>query len=137
MMMPGMDGAAAPPVEAPAKGKPPVSADQITLFSTKPVDPEKGQKGPRLRNITDGTSNTIMIVEGNKNIPWTKPEDIPFDPEQLEKLLKEDLGSKESESFEAALCDGSVRTFPKTIGLKVLSHWITPADGNQVRFPEE
>jgi len=28
--------------------------------------------------ITDGTSNTIGLVKSERNIPWTKPEDIPF-----------------------------------------------------------
>jgi hypothetical protein len=28
--------------------------------------------------ITDGTSNTLMLVEAKRDIPWTKPEDIPY-----------------------------------------------------------
>ena len=35
---------------------------------------------PGLMDFIDGTSNTILAVEANRGIPWTKPEDIPFDP---------------------------------------------------------
>src|SRR4051794_34899444 len=33
----------------------------------------------KLARIKDGTSNTIMFVEANRAIPWTKPEDIEID----------------------------------------------------------
>ena len=36
----------------------------------------------KIRDITDGTSNTLMIVEAKRNIPWTKPEDLSFDPDK-------------------------------------------------------
>jgi len=42
-----------------------------TLFSSK--------VGVALRQVTDGTSNTLAIVEAKREIPWTKPEDLPFD----------------------------------------------------------
>jgi len=35
---------------------------------------------PSIANITDGSSNTILVVEANRDIPWTKPEDLPFNP---------------------------------------------------------
>ena len=33
-----------------------------------------------LNRLTDGTTNTILIAEGGKAVPWTKPDDFPFDP---------------------------------------------------------
>jgi hypothetical protein len=30
----------------------------------------------RFANVTDGTSNTLMVVEAERAVPWTKPEDI-------------------------------------------------------------
>ncbi len=67
----------------------------------------EGPDGVRIRDIVDGTSNTLMIVESKRNIPWTKPEDIPFDPK---KPLPE-LGGFVKGQFTAALADGSVHTF--------------------------
>jgi Protein of unknown function (DUF1559) len=32
-------------------------------------------------DITDGTVNTLSVVEGPSPVPWTKPEDLPFDKE--------------------------------------------------------
>ena len=40
---------------------------------------EKDQ-GIGVANVTDGTSNTIMIVEAREAVPWTKPDDLSFDP---------------------------------------------------------
>jgi hypothetical protein len=31
-------------------------------------------------NITDGTSNTLMLAEATEAVPWTKPDDLKFDP---------------------------------------------------------
>ena len=30
--------------------------------------------------VTDGMSNTLMVVEAQDSVPWTKPDDLPFDP---------------------------------------------------------
>ena len=40
---------------------------------------EHGSKGIRFRDVTDGESATILVSEAQREIPWTKPEDIPCD----------------------------------------------------------
>ncbi len=40
-------------------------------------DPEVGRG---FRDIADGTSNTIVLVEADQGVEWTKPEDWQFDP---------------------------------------------------------
>ena len=67
----------------------------------------EGPNGISFQDITDGTSNTLLVVEAKRNTPWTKPEDIRFDPD---KLLPE-LGGFVYGKFEAALVDGSVHVF--------------------------
>ena len=57
--------------------------------------------------ITDGTSNTILVVEAHPDaaVDWTKPDDLMIDFKDPLKGLK----SARTEGFHALLCDGSVR----------------------------
>lgn len=58
-------------------------------------------------DFPDGTSNTFLIVEAGKAVPWTKPEDLAYSKDRA--LPK--LGGIFKGSFRAALADGSVRSF--------------------------
>ncbi len=79
-----------------------------------------------LASITDGTANTITIVESSIAVPWTKPVDLPFD---AEKDLP-DFGKAYGGRPLAALCDGSVRTLDlKKIKPATLKAAITFAGG--------
>ncbi|HEY7329581.1 MAG TPA: DUF1559 domain-containing protein [Gemmataceae bacterium] len=73
----------------------------------------------------DGLSNTIMFVEASKAVPWTKPEDLPFDPDK--PLPK--LGLAGARGFLAGMCDGSVRMISHKITQKTLRNAITRNDG--------
>ncbi|OWK34459.1 hypothetical protein FRUB_10430 [Fimbriiglobus ruber] len=78
-----------------------------------------------VRDITDGTSNTLMAVHAAKAIPWTKPEDIEFDPraDPTPFLLYDNKGAM------VLLADGSVRTLRKGISPESLRKLITRAGG--------
>jgi prepilin-type processing-associated H-X9-DG protein len=91
----------------------------------------EGTEGIRIQNVTDGTSNTLMIVEAKRNIPWTKPEDIPFDPE---KPLPQ-LGGFVEGGFNCAFADGSARSF-ETARVKDDLKWlIMRNDGHVISTP--
>jgi RNA polymerase sigma factor (sigma-70 family) len=63
-----------------------------------------GQKGTPITDIRDGTSNTILIIEGGAAVPWTQPADLDFD---AKKALAR-VGGMFSEGFHFARADASV-----------------------------
>jgi beta-lactamase regulating signal transducer with metallopeptidase domain len=87
-----------------------------------------GKNGMPFAQITDGTSNTLAVVEAKRDIPWTKPEDILFDPAKDPPTL----GGFFKEGFNAALCDGSVRFIDQRIDPKILKVLIMPQDGTPI-----
>jgi hypothetical protein len=97
---------------------------ETTIFS--------GTQGIEFKDIPDGTSNTIAVVEAQRPIPWTKPEDIAYDP--AKPLPK--FGGHEAGVFSAALCDGSVRSVSQNVDEKLLRAMFTRAGGELVQFPQ-
>lgn len=60
----------------------------------------------RSSSINDGTSNTAVVVETSDTVPWTKPDEVPYDP--AKPLPK--FGEKPFEGgFHVLFADGSVR----------------------------
>jgi beta-lactamase regulating signal transducer with metallopeptidase domain len=82
-----------------------------------------GKEGVKLEEITGGTSNTIMIVEAKRDIPWTKPEDIDYDSS---KPLPR-FGGHFAGGFLAAFADGSVRIVSEGVGQAALRALIGPS----------
>jgi hypothetical protein len=94
----------------------------------------EADKPTLLKDITDGTSNTIMIVEADDDhaVIWTKPEDLSFDPKDPSKGLSHFFDG----GFNAALCDGSVRwlSWPKDANeMERLGYLIQRADRHPVQ----
>ena len=89
-----------------------------------------GDKGISINRITDGTSNTILIVEvgEDKAVTWTKPDDLEFDPQ---KPLA-GFGAIGAEGFPVALADGSVRMLPKNIDAETFRRLILRNDGQPI-----
>jgi hypothetical protein len=85
----------------------------------------EGKKGVKIPDITDGTSNTIMFVEAAAAVPWTKPEDLAFDP--AKPLPK--LGGHFKGGFNAAIFDGSVRFISNAVKAETLKAAITRNGG--------
>ena len=113
-------------------------------------------RGRSMREIRDGTSNTILLIEApHRSVPWAKPVDLSFE-EAVELLTNppknEDFGHECDEGFfhepsqgiNVAFCDGHVQLLrlpvPKDYAVAMLT-----ADGGedlntlrmwQVRNPE-
>lgn len=98
-----------PKVYAPVVGKP---KEKNTTHYQVVVGGEamfQGQKKTRLVDVTDGLSNTLMIVEAEEPVPWSKPADLTYDPKK--PLPK--FGGLFEGGFSAVFGDGSVK-FIKT-----------------------
>jgi hypothetical protein len=92
----------------------------------------EGTEGKSIATITDGSSNTVIVVEAapDQSVPWTKPEDLDISNEEaLQTLL-----SAAEHGFLALFGDGSVRTLSPSIGMETLRNLFTIADGNPVQI---
>jgi hypothetical protein len=97
------------PNDGPPRAQPPGEAYGMTNY--------KGVAGPgtvfdaKVRKmtfvqITDGTSNTVMLIEDENAIPWAKPGDFVVDfDKKLPKIVSPGL----VDAFNVAMGDGSVR----------------------------
>jgi len=80
--------------------------------------------------FTDGTSNTILIVEAAQPVHWAAPGNDIMYSVQVSPLKQ--IGQRSRAGSHAAMADGSVRMLPPTITEKTLRALITPAGGEPV-----
>lgn len=77
--------------------------------------PFEPTRGVDLREILDGTSSTILALETDAAIPWTRPDDLrwaPGDPPPR-------LASPHAGGAHAILADGAVRFLKATIERRI------------------
>ena len=90
-------------------------------------DPE----GRTFGEVTDGTANTLLVVEAADEVPWTKPADAAFDHGE-----KPRLGGLVPPGFHAATADGRVRFIPhKAATTELVRGLFTRAGGETLEFP--
>lgn len=74
--------------------------------------------GLPLKEIEDGTANTLLVIDSEETVPWTKPSDLPFPTPPGQKM---DF-SREEIPYVAV--DGAVRSLAVK-DRNQLSAWIT------------
>lgn len=91
-----------------------------------------GTEATSIANITDGTSNTIMLVEAApaKAVIWTKPEDLTIDAKDPRTGLTGQPGG-----FRVLMADGSVHRLLDSIDPQMLRRLFQRNDGQPVSIP--
>jgi hypothetical protein len=81
-----------------------------------------------LPDIKDGIDSTLLVIEAKRDIPWTKPEDIPY---AADKPVPK-LGGHHRDVFMAVFCTGMVKPISTRLDEKKLRALITKAGGESI-----
>jgi hypothetical protein len=85
-------------------------------------------------NITDGTSNTIMIVEGGTKATWTQFSEYKYDPKGPFPAFGQPNPPGGVPKFLVGMGDGSVRPVRQSVDPAILHAAITKAGGEVISF---
>lgn len=96
-------------------------------------DDTPGAPPARSVMITDGTSNTIMFIAAQDQVPWASPQDIKYSPTTPLPKFGHINGPKTG--FNVSMADGSVRFIRAGYNEQTLRLMITKADGQAVGDP--
>lgn len=83
----------------------------------------------RFADITDGSPNTIMLIENPNAGPWLK--NTTFTADEAMKLVS---NLKDGEKLIVVFYDCSTHTIDNTIDKETLKNLLDPSDGNVVKF---
>ena len=122
------------------------SADAAREGKTRYVAPRgpntflRGAEPISIKEITDGTSNTIAFIDGgdDRAVTWTKPDDWDVSPAATDPFrgIFEAHRSRRRHGTTVAMADGSVRFFTDRIKPETLRALLTIA-GGEVISPED
>lgn len=146
------------PGNRPLVEKMPWTYGSVLFQETPGITPWQGFVGPGTafepgnaalsltRDFPDGTSNTILIVEAQQQVPWSKAADIPYGPGiPLPPLGQNYLQRGEwpfccpvrtTPRFCVCMADGTVRFFSANTSDEVLRAMIVRNDGRPAEVPD-
>jgi hypothetical protein len=97
-------------------------------------------QGRQIESITDGTSNTLCVVEARDPVVWTRPDvEIPFNPNdrRAPAIDKARLGGHVAGGFHVLLADGTARFLNDSIKQLTLQAMCTVAGGEVLDASQE
>jgi RNA polymerase sigma-70 factor (ECF subfamily) len=89
---------------------------------------DPSEKKVTIASIQDGTSNTLFAAEAGEAVPWTKPDDMVFDPDKPLPAL----GGMFKGGFNVLMADGSVHFLKEKFDEKKMKLLIIRNDGQLV-----
>jgi prepilin-type processing-associated H-X9-DG protein len=97
-----------------------------------------GTETVKLRDVTDGTSNTIMVVDaGDANaVVWTTPADWEVDSEPQTAGIFSSHAAGPDNGSNCVFADGSVRFLHETISPRLIRGLLT-RNGGEVLSPDD
>jgi hypothetical protein len=132
----------APPPGLPAAERAGPAGTFYQVF-TGPGTAFDGAAGLRLpQDFPDGPSHTILVTEAGEPVPWTKPEDLAYDPDgplpPLGGIFTGEgghtlVGRNRARLCHVGLADGTVRYFSfRELSEATLRDAITRDDGRRL-----
>ncbi len=96
-------------------------------FGFSPTESRNGRGVVSIGSVTDGMSYTAFLVEVEPamSVPWAKPEDYKFNPDQPTK----GLGAPEDKFFQAVFGDTRVQRVSKDESVETLRRLFNRSDG--------
>jgi prepilin-type processing-associated H-X9-DG protein len=112
---------------SPQAEAPPGHTVYLAPFGTDTGWPEKGL---RISDILDGTSNTIGVVEVTPElaVPWTMPDDLDLDQNPAGEWIS-------PRGANIGMFDGSVQRISPSVSADVLRALFTPKGAEAIPFP--
>src|SRR5262249_32419129 len=95
------------------------------------------------QDFPDGTSNTILVIHAGEAVPWTKPDELEYDPNKplpplggmFRVITWLDRQRDKQDLIQAALADGSVINLPRDVEEAKMRAAITRNGGEKVELP--
>ncbi len=109
------------------------------LMVVGPHTISNGRQARKITEITDGLTDTIMVVEvADSLVYWAQPVDLNFD--ELKFTVnggkRQEISSRHRQGANVALCDGSVRLLKKSTNPHLVKAMLT-IDGSEPIPPSD
>ena len=88
-----------------------------------------GTKKLRFKDIHDGTSLTILVLEAKEPVTWTRPADLEL-PRDKGKMPA--VGGQFKDRTYALFCDAHIDHLSRNVSPAVLRALVTPNGGEKV-----